>query len=143
MATNDDGLSAEEKTAIKQLAAEKRRSKAGKNDEGAVLAAIASMDAGDKAIAEGLHALVKRELPELTSKTWYGFPAYCKDGKVVFFYQFAGKFKTRYGHIGFEDVAQLDEGDVWPTAYAITKWNSKVEAQVAQLIKRAVGEGQG
>ena len=70
-------------------------------------------------------------------KTWYGFPAYCKDGKVVFFYQFAGKFKARYGHIGFEDVAQLDDGVVWPTAYAITTWNPEVESRVADLLKRA------
>ena len=143
MGTNEDGWSAEEKAAIQQLAAEKKRSKAGKNDEAAVLAAIASMEGDDKAIAEGLHALVRRELPGLTCKTWYGFPAYCKDGKVVFFYQFDGKFKTRYGHIGFEDVAQLDDGVVWPTAYAITTWNPEVESRVADLLKRAVGEGRG
>lgn len=139
MATRDDGLTAEEKAAIKQTVAERRRSKAGKNSEPEVLAAIAAMDDQDRAIGEGLHALVKRELPELTCKTWYGFPAYCKDGKVVFFYQFAGKFKSRYGHIGFEDTAQLDDGDLWPTAYAVTTWNDDVEARVAELLRRAVG----
>ncbi len=80
---------------------------------------------------------MKRDLPHLTCKTWYGFPAYCLDGKVVFFYQFAGKFKTRYGHLGFEDLAQLDEGEVWPTAYAITTWNADVEAKIAALLGRA------
>lgn len=106
-----------------------------------MLAAIADMDPGDRAIAEGLHTLGKRELPELTSKTWYGYPAYYKDGTLVFFFQFAGKFKTRYGHIGFQDAAQLDDGVMWPTAFAVTAWNDEVEAQVYQLIKRAVGQG--
>ena len=139
MATRHDGLSADEKAAVKQAAAERRRSSAGKNGEADVLAVIAGMDEHDRPIAEGLHALVQRELPELTSKTWYGFPAYCKDGKTVFFYQFAAKFKTRYGHLGFQDVAQLDDGALWPTAFAILEWNDEVEARVADLIKRAVG----
>ncbi|MFZ1911718.1 MAG: hypothetical protein WAU30_05095 [Propionicimonas sp.] len=139
MATRNDGLSADEKAAVKQAAAERRRSSAGKNGEADVLAVIAGMDEHDRPIAEGLHALVQRELPELTCKTWYGFPAYCKDGKTVFFYQFAGKFKTRYGHLGFQDVAQLDDGALWPTAFAILEWNDEVEARVADLIKRAVG----
>ena len=139
MTTKDERLSAEETAAIKQAAAERRRSKAGKNAEEAVLEAIAAMDDHDRPIGEGLHALVKRELPELTSKTWYGFPAYCKDGQVVCFYQYAGKFKTRYGHIGFQDIAQLDDGVMWPTAFAIAEWNDEVEGRVADLIKRAVG----
>ena len=139
MATRHDGLSADEKAAVKQAAAERRRSSAGKNGEADVLAVIAGMDEHDRPIAEGLHALVQRELPELTCKTWYGFPAYCKDGKTVFFYQFAAKFKTRYGHLGFQDVAQLDDGALWPTAFAILEWNDEVEARVADLIKRAVG----
>ncbi len=143
MATKTEGFSAEEKAAIRQAAAERKRTAAGKNGAADVLAAIAAMNDQDRPIAEGLHALVAKELPELTCKTWYGFPAYCKDGKVVFFYQFDGKFKTRYGHIGFEDVAQLDDGVVWPTAYAITTWNPEVESRVADLLKRAVGEGRG
>ncbi len=138
MATKSEGLSAEETAAVKQAAAERRRTKAGKNTEAQVLEAIAAMDDHDRPIGEGLHALVKRELPELTSKTWYGFPAYCKDGEVVFFYQYAGKFKTRYGHIGFQDVARLDDGAMWPTAFAILEWNSEVEARVSDLIRRAV-----
>lgn len=139
MATKSDGFSAEEKAAIRQAAAERKRSRAGKNGEEDVLAVVAAMDHHDRPIGEGLHALVQRELPELTCKTWYGFPAYCKDGKVVFFYQSAGKFKTRYGHIGFQDVAHLDAGDMWPTAFAILEWSPEVEARVADLIERAVG----
>ena len=138
MATSNGGLSAEERAAVRQAAAERKRSQAGKNAEEEVLAAIAAMDDHDRPIAEGLHALVRRELPELTCKTWYGYPAYCKDGKTVFFYQFAGKFKTRYGHIGFQDVAHLDDGAMWPTAFAILEWNDEVEARVADLIQRAV-----
>lgn len=138
MATKSEGLSAEEKAALRQMTAERKRTQSGKNGEEDVLAAIAAMDDHDRPIAEGLHALVKRELPELTCKTWYGYPAYVKDGKTVFFYQFAGKFKTRYGHIGFNDVAQLDDGPMWPTAFAILEWNDEVEARVADLIKRAV-----
>ncbi|MBK8460871.1 MAG: hypothetical protein WAS07_02480 [Micropruina sp.] len=139
MANTGGGLSAEEKAAVKQLAAERKRSQAGKNGEAEVLAAIAGMDDHDAPIAQGLHALVTREFPELTCRTWYGFPAYVKDGKVMLFFQFAGKFKTRYGHIGFQDVAQLDDGAMWPTAFAVVEWNDQVEARVADLIRRAVG----
>jgi uncharacterized protein YdhG (YjbR/CyaY superfamily) len=96
------------------------------------------MSEQDRPVAEGLHALVKREFPELTCKTWYGYPAYGKDGKTVFFYQLAAKFKTRYGHIGFQDVANLDDGDIWPTAFAILAWTKAVEAQVSDLIRRAI-----
>ncbi|GAA1390119.1 hypothetical protein [Luteococcus peritonei] len=137
-----DGFTAEEKAAVKQAAAERRRTAAGKNTEQDVLDAIAAMDEGDRAIAEGLHALVKRVAPELTSRTWYGFPAYARDAKgkeIVFFYQFAGKFKTRYGTLGFNDNAQLDEGTLWPAAYAITTWDEATEQQVEQLVRRAIG----
>lgn len=120
------------------MTAERRRSAAGKNTEADVLAAIEAIDTNVRPMAEGLHALVKRELPELTSKTWYGFPAYCKGGQVVFLFQYAGKFKSRYGHIGFQDTAALDDGVMWPTAFAVTEWNADVEARVAELIKRAV-----
>lgn len=136
---DDAGLSAAEKKAVKQASAEARRTKAGKNTEQDVLDAIAAMDEGDRAIAQGLHALVTRVAPELTPRTWYGFPAYAKDGKVLVFFQFAGKFKTRYGHIGFQDIAELDDGTMWPTAYAITKWTKDNERAVEDLIRRAVG----
>ncbi len=131
--------SAEEKAAMKQAAAEKKRTKAGKNTEQDVLDAIAAMDDSDRAIAEGLHALVRKVAPDLEPRTWYGFPAYAKDGKVLLFFQFAGKFNSRYGHIGFNDVAQLDDGTMWPTAYAITRWTKANEAQVKKLVLRAVG----
>lgn len=132
------GLGADERKAVKQAAAEGRRTAAGKNTEEDVLAAIAAMDGSDREIAEGLHALVKRIAPELVPRTWYGFPAYAKDGKVVLFWQFAGKFKTRYGHIGFQDTAQLDDGTMWPTAFAITAWTKANEEAVAKLVRRAV-----
>ncbi|HEY3547742.1 MAG TPA: hypothetical protein VGK17_16845 [Propionicimonas sp.] len=138
MATKSAGLSAEEKAAIKQAAAERKREQEGKAGEAELLAAIDAMTPQDKPIAEGLHALVRRDFPELTCKTWYGYPAYVKDGKTVFFYQLAAKFKTRYGHIGFQDVANLDDGDIWPTAFAILTWTPTVESQVAALIRRAV-----
>jgi uncharacterized protein YdhG (YjbR/CyaY superfamily) len=138
MADKGGGLSAEEKAAIRQAAAERKREQEGKAGEEEVLAAIASMNPQDKPIAEGLHALIKRDFPELTCKTWYGYPAYGKDGKTVFYYQLAAKFKTRYGHIGFQDVANLDDTDIWPTAFAILKWTAAVETQVADLIRRAV-----
>lgn len=137
--TKASGLSAEEKKAVKQAAAEGRRTAAGKNTEQDVLDAIAAMDDSDRAIAEGLHALVKEVAPDLVPRTWYGFPAYAQGGKVVFFFQFAGKFTTRYGHLGFNDTAQLDEGTMWPTAYAITSWSKANEKAVEKLIRRAIG----
>ncbi len=133
------GLSAAERKAVKSAAAEARRTAAGKNTEQDVLDAIAAMDAGDRAIAEGLHALVTRVAPELVPRTWYGFPAYARDGKVLLFFQFAGKFKTRYVHIGFQDSAQLDEGTMWPTAFAITSWTAANERAVEKLVRRAIG----
>jgi uncharacterized protein YdhG (YjbR/CyaY superfamily) len=134
------GLSADEHAAVKQAVAETRRTKAGKNTEQDVLDAIAAMDGSDRAIAEGLHALVKRVAPDLTPRTWYGFPAYAREGKVLFFWQFAAKFKTRYGHLGFQDGATLDEGSMWPTAFAITTWDAAIEQEVETLIRRAVGD---
>jgi uncharacterized protein YdhG (YjbR/CyaY superfamily) len=138
MATKSAGLTAEEKAAIRQAAAERKRQEEGAAGEAEVLAAIEGMNAQDRPVAEGLHALVKREFPELTCKTWYGYPAYGKDGRTVFFYQLAAKFKTRYGHIGFQDTANLDDGSIWPTAFAILDWNAKVEKQVAEVIRRAI-----
>lgn len=139
MASEKGGLTAEEKAAVRQAAAERKREQAGKEGEVDVLAAIAAMDAHDQPIAEGLHALVRREFPELSCKTWYGYPAYAREGKLVFFYQFAAKFKTRYGHVGFLDTARLDDGVLWPTAFAVLEWNDEVEATFADLIRRAIG----
>ncbi len=139
MATSNQGFSAEEKAAIRQAAAERKRQAEGEAGEKDLLAAIEGMNEQDKPIAEGLHALVKRDFPQLTSRTWYGYPAYVDDGKMVFFYQLAAKFKTRYGHLGFQDVAKLDDGPMWPNSYAILEWNADVEKRVAELIRRALG----
>lgn len=133
------GLSAAERRAVKQAAAESRRTATAKNTERDVLEVIAAMDDSDREIAEGLHALVKRVAPNLVPRTWYGFPAYAQDGKVLLFWQFAGKFKTRYGHLGFQDNATLDEGSMWPTAYAITAWTKETERAVERLIRHAMG----
>lgn len=138
--TKDDGFSAEEKAAMKQAAAEKKRTAAGKNTEQDVLDAIAAMNPSDKEIATGLHELVKRIAPDLNCRTWYGFPAYGRGKEVVFFFQFAGKFKARYGTLGFNDSARLDDGDMWPAAYALTTWNKDVESRVEELILRAIAQ---
>lgn len=137
---DDAAFSDEEKAAVKQAVAEKKRTKAGKNTEADVLAAIEAMEGDDKAIAAGLHALVNQVAPELSARTWYGFPAYAKDPKspVIFFYQYAGKFKTRYGTLGFNHDAALDDGTMWPVAYALTSWDDEVAAKVAALIRAAV-----
>ncbi|MGA4507812.1 hypothetical protein ACQB6R_02120 [Propionibacteriaceae bacterium G1746] len=139
--TDDGSFSAEERAAIKQAAAEKRRTAKGKNTEDDVLAALAAMDDSDRAIGEGLHRIVKEVAPDVTARTWYGFPAYGRGKEVTIFWQFAGKFKSRYGHIGFNDTAQLDDGSMWATAYAITEWNDENEARVRELVIRALGVG--
>jgi uncharacterized protein YdhG (YjbR/CyaY superfamily) len=132
-------LSAVERQAVKAATAEARKTASGKNGEQDVLDAIAAMTGSDRQIAEGLHALARRIAPELAPRTWYGFPAYAKEGKVVFFWQFAGKFKTRYGHLGFQDSAALDDGSMWPTAFAITEWTKATEDAVESLIRRSLG----
>lgn len=139
MAESKKGFTAEEKAAIRQAAAERKRQAEGEAGEQDLLAAIEGMTPQDKPIAEGLHALVKRDFPQLMSRTWYGYPAYVSDGKMVFFYQLAAKFKTRYGHLGFHDVAKLDDGVMWPTAFAILEWSPDVEKRVKDLITRALG----
>lgn len=141
-ADDEATFSADERAAMKQAAAEKRRTAAGKNTEQDVLDAIEAMDANDQKIARGLHELVKEVAPDLTPRTWYGFPAYARDPKgkdIVVFFQFAGKFKARYGTIGFNDNAQLDDGTLWPVAYAVTTWDAKTRTAVGELITRAVG----
>ncbi|MCT1458353.1 hypothetical protein M3G03_02140 [Aestuariimicrobium sp. p3-SID1156] len=138
-AADDTGISAEERAAMKQMVAERKRTAAGKNTEQDVLDAIAAMDDHDRPIAEGLHTLVKEIAPDLNCRTWYGFPAYGEGKEVLFFYQFAGKFNTRYGTLGFNDKARLDDGDMWPVTFALTQWNDAVEKKVTQLITRALG----
>src|SRR6202165_1619369 len=106
--------------------------------ESAVLANIAEMPGPDRAIGERLHAIIKASAPALSPRTWYGMPAYAKDGKVVCFFQSGQKFKTRYATFGFSDAANLDEGAVWPVAFALTKLTVAEEARIGELVKKAV-----
>ena len=127
--------------ARKFTAEEKAAAKAALKDaegEKAVLAAIAKMAEGDREIAERIHAVVRKVAPELTPRTWYGMPAYSKDDKVVCFFKDAGKFKDRYSTFGFNDKANLDEGSMLPTSYALTKLTKADEAKLAKLIEQAV-----
>jgi uncharacterized protein YdhG (YjbR/CyaY superfamily) len=129
-------FTAEEKAAMRARA---RELKAAADGESAVLAALAKMSAHDRAIGERLHALVKEGAPALSPKTWYGMPAYAnKDGKVVCFFRNAEKFKERYAMFGFNDSANLDEGSMWPVAFALTELTKADEARIAKLIKQAV-----
>jgi uncharacterized protein YdhG (YjbR/CyaY superfamily) len=137
-----DGFSAEERAAMKERAAELRAEgkKGSKKADGlqAVLDRIAEMAPEDRALAERVHVVVTTTAPGLTPKTWYGMPSYADpNGKAVVFFQDAGKFKTRYSTIGFQDNANLDDGDMWPVSYALTKWSPKVEKKVAELVKAA------
>lgn len=138
------GFTPEERAAMreraKELATARRGARGQKADgEQDVLAKIAEMEEVDRALAEGLHAVVKAHAPELSPRTWYGMPAYARDGKVVVFFQAAVKFGSRYATLGFSDQARLDDGDLWPSAYALTAWNDEVERRVVELVKRAVG----
>jgi uncharacterized protein YdhG (YjbR/CyaY superfamily) len=118
----------------RELKAEARRA----DGESALLAKIAEMPEPDRAMAERLHAIVKASAPALSPKTWYGMPAYAKDGKVVCYFQSAHKFKSRYATFGFSDEANLDEGAVWPTAFALKKLTAAGEARIGALVKQAV-----
>jgi uncharacterized protein YdhG (YjbR/CyaY superfamily) len=131
-----EGFSAEEKAAMRARA---RELKANEDGESAVRAAIAKMSPQDRAIAKRLHELIKGTAPELTPKTWYGMPAYAKDGKVVCFFRDAGKFKERYAMFGFNDSAKLDQGSMWPIAFALTKLSGAEEKKIGALVKKAVG----
>ena len=135
-AKRSGGFTAEERAAMKERV---RELKAGKTDgEGAVLAKIAELRGTDRQLAERLHALIKATAPGLSPRTWYGMPAYAKDGKVLCFFQAASKFKTRYATFGFSDSARLDEGTMWPTTFALTELTGVVEARIAALVARAV-----
>jgi uncharacterized protein YdhG (YjbR/CyaY superfamily) len=135
------GLSEEERAAIKahiqEIKAEARADKDKAAGESAVLAAIAALKQPDRAMAKRLHALIKASAPALSPKTWYGMPAYTKDGKVVCFFQSAQKFNTRYATFGFSDAANLDEGDLWPVAFALKKLTGAEEAKISALVKQA------
>ena len=139
-----DGFTDEERGAMKERAQElkagaRRGARAKKADgESELLAKIAEMREPDRALAERLHAVIQTSAPTLSPTTWYGMPAYAKDGKVVCFFQAAQKFKTRYATFGFNDTANLDEGTMWPTAYALTELTADDEARIGALVKRAV-----
>jgi hypothetical protein len=139
-----EGFTDEERAAIKERsrelkAAARRGPRADKVDgESAVLAKIAEMPEPDRAIGERLHAVIKASAPELSPRLWYGMPAYAKDGKVVCFFQSAQKFNTRYATFGFSDAAHLDEGTMWPTAFALTELTAADEARIGALVKKAV-----
>jgi uncharacterized protein YdhG (YjbR/CyaY superfamily) len=141
--TESGGFSAEERAAMKAHAAELRaQGKKGAKKADllqAVLDSIAQMAPDDRALAERVHMTVTATAPDLTPKTWYGMPAYADtDGKVVVFFQNSGKFNYRYSTLGFQDAANLDDGDMWPVAYALHKWSATVENKVAELVKAAV-----
>lgn len=129
------GLTAEERAAMKEYVAEL---KSGKNDESSVLAKIAAMQGKDKAIAKRIHEIIRANAPDLAPRTWYGMPAYSRDDKVVCFFQDAKKFKARYATLGFNDKANLDEGNMWPTSFALKELTATEEARIIALIKKAV-----
>ena len=133
-----EGLTAEERAALRETVRERKAAALGLNDEKALLAKIVEMPEPDRSMAKRLHALIKASAPELSPKTWYGMPAYYKDGKVVCFFQGADKFKTRYATIGFSDTANIDEGPMWPTSFALKKLAATEEAKIAALVKKAV-----
>jgi uncharacterized protein YdhG (YjbR/CyaY superfamily) len=140
---HSDGFSAAERAAMKERAAELRAEgkKGAKKADGlrAVLDRIADMAPEDRALAERVHVVVTTTAPDLTPKTWYGMPAYANaDGKVVVYFQDAGKFDSRYSTLGFNDDAKLDDGEFWPTSFALTGWSPEVEAKVVALVRTAV-----
>ena len=138
-----DGFSAEERAAMKERAAELRAEgkKGAKKADGlqAVLDRIAEMAPDDRELAERVHVTVTANAPELSPKTWYGMPAYANaDGKIVVFFQDSGKFSYRYSTLGFQDTANLDDGDLWPVSYALMSWSPEVEKRVVELVKAAI-----
>ncbi len=134
-AKKQEGFSAEEKAAMR---ARVRELKAAEDGESAVQAALAAMSPRDRALGKRLHALIKESAPELSPKTWYGMPAYAKDGKVVCFFRDAGKFKERYAMVGFNDSANLDQGTMWPVAFAVKDLTAADETKLRTLVKKAV-----
>ena len=124
---------------MKETLNERRRARSGEADgESDVLAKIAELPEPDRSMAERLHTIVKASAPTLTARTWYGMPAYAKDGTVLCFFQSAQKFKSRYATFGFNQAANLDEGDIWPTSFALKRLTPTVEEKIGQLVKRAV-----
>ena len=138
MAESKKAFTAEERAAMRERAKERKAAKG--DGEGDVLAKVAEMQGSDRALAERVHAIVTASAPALSPRTWYGMPAYAKDGKVVCFFQSAQKFKTRYATLGFSDKANLDDGSMWPTAFALRELTPDVEARISKLVKTAVAE---
>ena len=140
--TASKGFTAEERAAMRERARELKaaaRADAGAESEAsAVLAKLAELSAPDRAMGERLHAIITASVPELSPRLWYGMPAYAKDGNVVCFFQAAQKFKSRYATLGFSDKAALDDGQMWPTAFALKELTPADEARIAELVKRAV-----
>lgn len=134
-----EGFTAEEKAAMRERVKELKAAQEDADGESDVLAKIAEMNDHDRAMAERVHAIIRAAGPDLSPRTWYGMPAYAKDGKVICFFRNAQKFKTRYATLGFSDKANLDEGAMWPTYYALTEPTADVEASITALIKTAVG----
>ena len=138
-AKKSEGFTAEERAAMRERAKELKAEARKADGERAVLAKIAEMPEPDRAMAERLHEIVKASAPDLSPKTWYGMPAYAnKDGKVICFFQAADKFKARYATFGFNDAANLDEGAMWPTSFALKELTATEEAKISALVKRAV-----
>jgi uncharacterized protein YdhG (YjbR/CyaY superfamily) len=137
-AKKSKGFTAEERAAMRERAKEQKAEAQRADGERAVLAKIAEMQGPDRAMAERLHEIVKASAPDLSPKTWYGMPAYAKDGKVVCFFQSAQKFNTRYATLGFSDKANLDEGAMWPTSFALKELTATEEAKIGALVKKAV-----
>jgi uncharacterized protein YdhG (YjbR/CyaY superfamily) len=133
------GFTAEERAAMRERARELKAAGSKADDENDLLAKIAEMPPADRAMAKRIHAIVKANAPTLAAKTWYGMPAYAKDGDVVCFFQSAHKFKARYATFGFTDKANLDEGTMWPTGFALKKLSAADEARITKLVKKAVG----
>ena len=133
-----EGFSDEERGAMKERAKELKAAASKADGERAVLAKIAELPEPDRAMAERLHAIIKASAPALSPKTWYGMPAYAKDGKVVCYFTPASKFKERYATIGFNATANLDEGSMWPTSFALTELTAADEARIGALVKKAV-----
>jgi uncharacterized protein YdhG (YjbR/CyaY superfamily) len=136
--TKSKGFTAEERAAMKERAQELKAEARRADGESALLAKVAEMPKPDRALAERVHAIVKASAPALVPKTWYGMPAYTKDGKVVCFFQSADKFKSRYATLGFSDEANLDQGDMWPTSFALKELTAATEAKIGALVKKAV-----
>ena len=134
------GFTGEERAAMRERARELKAAAGKEAGESDVLAKIAEMPEPDRAMAERLHAIITASAPNLSPRTWYGMPAYAKDGKVVCFFQSAQKFKTRYATFGFSDKANLDEGAMWPTSFALKELTADVEARIGALVKKAVSE---